>query len=94
MPWRFLSLSPDGRELTFAYAAGDGDCTKPVGVAVSETSSQVIVEPVAHTDLSQSACADSEMIKRASVTLARPLGRRQLLHPVLPAGWAVLSRLL
>lgn len=91
MPWKFQSLSADGRVLTIVYAAGDGSCTTPVGIAVEQTSTYVALEPISWTDRTQQACPSVFVPGRAVITLDTPLGTRALLHPQVDQKWKNVS---
>ncbi|HTZ43268.1 MAG TPA: hypothetical protein VMB79_05345 [Jatrophihabitans sp.] len=89
MPWRFVRMSADGRQVTVRYITGDGSCVFPIGFAVLENSRQVLIEPMSrpHLEPGQNACASMIAYAQAVVTLAAPLGGRALLHPVVSPDW-------
>ncbi len=87
MPWKFRSISPDGRTIVIAYVAGDGDCVKPAGMVIEQQKSLVAIEIVSHQDLTRQACPSVLIPGRATITLDTPLGSRTLLHVTVSPSW-------
>jgi hypothetical protein len=85
MPWAFLSQQ--GPHLQLAFAAGDGDCTLPVGVQVEVTEASVTVTVWSQTDRSRSACAAKLVTGAGTLTLQAPLGDRNLVHAPVSRPW-------
>lgn len=88
MPWRFVSLSEDGKNLSVIYAAGDKDCVTPVGFQVAEATTSVEVWAWSKTDQSRQACANMLLLSRGVVTLPTPLDSRTLYHAPVDRSWS------
>lgn len=87
MPWRLTSITDGGRTLGLIYVTGDGDCTRPRGVYVSETASSVLLEVLSKTESNRNACAGMLTMARGAVRLDAPLGGRALVHAVVSDAW-------
>lgn len=80
MPWEFVSLSTDQRELTIRYLPSV-PCRNPVGIVVTETPEAVSVTPVAGPKLET--CPAVFITPRfGAIELQEPLGKRALLHGI------------
>lgn len=93
LPWRFVSLSADGRKIQVVYVAGGG-CTTFVGFVVTETSSSVTLTASGDTDFTQKECSAEARTGAGTVTLAEPLGSRALWHGPISDQWVVVVRVL
>ena len=87
MPWKFRSISPDGRTILIAYVAGDGDCVKPAGVVIDQRKSLIAIEVVSRADLTRQACPSVLIPGRATITLDAPVGTRTLMHVLTSPSW-------
>lgn len=87
MPWKFQSLSADGRTVTIVYVAGDGVCTKSAGVVLAQTKTLVAISPNSTNQLNRSACPNTLEYARVRIVLNDPLGSRELLHPEVDPAW-------
>lgn len=87
LAWQLVSTSDDGRDIQVIYVAGDGYCTTFAGFDVAETDTSVTLTATATTDTTQTACADMATDGAGTIRLAKPLGARQLIHPVVSPAW-------
>jgi len=94
LPWKFVSLSPDGRVIQLVWVAGDGSCTHLDGILVEETAATVTVTAGATTDWSQKACPAMAKVGAGTLTLSAPLGYRTLWHAPVSELWDVVARVL
>lgn len=88
LPWKFLGFGADRTQVDIEYVKGDGDCTLPIGLHVSEVAGAVELFAISRSTHAHS-CADKLEIGHAVVSLPRAVGGGvKLLHaPVAPA-WA------
>ncbi|MDQ1575423.1 MAG: hypothetical protein QOH55_573 [Microbacteriaceae bacterium] len=87
MPWKFITLTNGGRDLTLVYGPVDGYCTVSKGFAVAYSKTSVEVWALGKTDTSQTACAASFVRVVATVRLKEPLGDRTLIHAPTDQKW-------
>lgn len=85
MPWELVSVH--GRTITIVAAGGDGSCTVPAGLRVSETSSRVTVGSYSRNAHDDAVCADLVQMRLYAVTLKRPIGSRELVHVASDSTW-------
>lgn len=84
LPWHFVGLSPDGLSLTVLYVSGAKSCIDVRGAQVQDSATEVTVT-VWGSSANAPACADSLVTGSTVLSLASPLGSRDLVHsPVDP----------
>ena len=76
--WERYAVSGDGRTLTFIYWSGPPPCSIDAGIDVEETSSAVRVTIFERDGSGGQPCIAIAQQKSATVTLASPLGSRQV----------------
>ena len=79
VPWDTHTASADGRTLTFSYYSGPPPCSIEDGIEVQETSTSVRVTIFERDGSGGQPCIAIAQQKSATVTLASPLGGRQVL---------------
>jgi hypothetical protein len=94
MPWVLTALDGSRQSLQILYVAGNSGCTSPLGAYVLETATAVTIAAISHTDASQRSCAADLRTGRGAITLASPLGARQLVHAVVDPGWRPYAQVL
>lgn len=87
MPWVLTALDRSRQSLQILYIAGNSGCTAPLGAYVVETATTVTIAAISHTDASQHSCAADLRTGLGAITLASPLGTRQLVHAVVDPAW-------
>jgi hypothetical protein len=87
MPWKFITLTNGGRDLTVVYGPVDGYCTVSKGFSVIYSKTSVEVWALGKTATSQTACAASFVRAVATVRLKEPLGDRTLIHAPTDQKW-------
>lgn len=84
LAWVLQGIDNSAPSIKIAYDAGDGDCIKPRGIYVHETSTSVLLESVNYWARPRgSACASRQDVRVAEIKLAQPLGKRSLVHATL-----------
>jgi hypothetical protein len=87
MPWRLAAVDPAAPSVTVDYVTGDGDCVRPVGLRVQESSTAVVLTLLSRTDPRRQSCATRLVVARSVVPLQEALGDRRLVHAATDADW-------
>lgn len=88
MPWRFLSLTADRREIEVLAVTGDGDCTTPVGFTAERSNAGVTVAALSRLDATKARCVDKLEMAKVLVPLpVRLSGKTELVHAGVDHPW-------
>lgn len=88
MPWILTARDDKTATIELLYVAGDGDCVKPRGLYLRQTTTYVLIEVLSATALNRTACASPLTIARSLLQLAVPLGSRSLIHAKVSREWS------
>jgi hypothetical protein len=86
MPWKYLDMNSAKTVVQVLFAAGDGYCVRPLGVALL-TRAQGVTLIILSTRAPAYACPASLRAEYGTVRLDRPLGSQALLHAPVDPAW-------
>jgi hypothetical protein len=81
--WQFMELSDDGTRVYLSYPVGSGSCDDTPGVQLAQDAERVVIAALVTSTLDEDpegACTDDLNFAFGWVTLAEPLGGRELWH--------------